>query len=169
MQIIPKCVVFQRERQRGTSVPSTNQINIQYKSILESQCPLILNPKKAKAYHVPDNTEECTIFFYGSMVPGSSLIEASVQKTATKIRASEWWLDEDGLFNLDDEARAEKQQCAVAASNIIRNFSFMPDNEVIMAQHRHCLETVFQCMEDHEIGEMKRFHLKIRYLFFPNI
>lgn len=87
------------------------------------------------------------------MVPGSSLIEASVQKTATKIRASEWWLDEDGLFNLDDEARAEKQQCAVAASNIIRNFSFMPDNEVIMAQHRHCLETVFQCMEDHEIED----------------
>ncbi|KAJ0975608.1 hypothetical protein J5N97_017573 [Dioscorea zingiberensis] len=26
----------------------------------------------------------------------------------------------------------------------------MPDNEMIMAQHRHCLETVFQCIEDHE-------------------
>ncbi|PKI46067.1 hypothetical protein CRG98_033522 [Punica granatum] len=24
----------------------------------------------------------------------------------------------------------------------------MPENEVIMAQHRHCLETVFQCIED---------------------
>ncbi|KAI3698552.1 hypothetical protein L2E82_42189 [Cichorium intybus] len=44
---------------------------------------------------------------------------------------SEWWLAEDGLFNLDDEARAEKQQCAVAASNILRNFSFMPENELI--------------------------------------
>ncbi|KAK9288978.1 hypothetical protein L1049_017449 [Liquidambar formosana] len=80
---------------------------------------------------------------------GSSVTEASVQKSTTKLRPSEWWFDEDGLFNLDEEGRAEKQQCAVAASNIIRNFSFMPDNEVIMAQHRHCLETVFQCIEDH--------------------
>lgn len=83
---------------------------------------------------------------------GSSISEASVQKNTTKLRPSEWWLDEDGLFNLDEEGRAEKQQCAVAASNIIRNFSFMPDNEVIMAQHRHCLETVFQCIEDHITG-----------------
>ncbi|GFY97756.1 ARM repeat superfamily protein [Actinidia rufa] len=43
----------------------------------------------------------------------------------------------------------EKQQCAVAASNIVRNFCFMPENEVIMAQHHHLLETVFQCIEDH--------------------
>ena len=71
----------------------------------------------------------------------------------SKLRLSEWWLDEDGLFNLDDEGRAEKQQCAVAASNIIRNFSFMPENEIAMAQHRHCLETMFQCIEDHTIGE----------------
>ncbi|KAF5205111.1 Armadillo repeat-containing protein lfr [Thalictrum thalictroides] len=62
---------------------------------------------------------------------------------------SEWWFDEDTLFNLDEEGRAEKQQCAVAVSNIIRNFSFMPDNETVMAQHRHCLETVFQCIEGH--------------------
>lgn len=61
--------------------------------------------------------------------------------------------DEDSLFNLDDEGRAEKQQCAVAASNIIRNFSFMPDNEVIMAQNRHCMETAFQCIEEHIVGE----------------
>jgi hypothetical protein len=61
--------------------------------------------------------------------------------------------DEDGLFNLDDEGRAEKQICAVAASNVIRNFSFMPDNEVIMAQNRHCMETAFQCIEDHTVGE----------------
>ncbi|GFP86061.1 armadillo repeat-containing protein lfr [Phtheirospermum japonicum] len=66
-----------------------------------------------------------------------------------KPRASGWWLEEDGLFNLDDEGRSEKQQCAVAASNIIRNFSFMPDNEVAMGQNRHCLETLFQCLEDH--------------------
>ncbi|GMP77211.1 hypothetical protein CsSME_00033564 [Camellia sinensis var. sinensis] len=84
-----------------------------------------------------------------SMGPGSSIIEASVQKSTTKTHPSEWWFKEDGLFNLDDEGRAEKQQCAVAASNIIRNFSFMAENEVIMAQHRHCLETVFQCIEDH--------------------
>ncbi|XAR49042.1 hypothetical protein NMG60_11032071 [Bertholletia excelsa] len=81
--------------------------------------------------------------------PGSSAAEAFVQKSTTKNRPSEWWLQEDALFNLDDEGRAEKQQCAVAASNIIRNFSFMPENEVIMAQHRHCLETVFQCIEDY--------------------
>lgn len=81
---------------------------------------------------------------------GSSVSE--LERNGTKSRASEWWLDEDGLFNLDDEGRAEKQQFAVAASNVIRNFSFMPENEVIMAQHRHCLETTFQCIKDHEIG-----------------
>ncbi|WCJ23900.1 Armadillo repeat-containing protein LFR [Euphorbia peplus] len=71
------------------------------------------------------------------------------QRNAAKVRQKQWWFDEDGLFNLDEEGRAEKQQCAVGASNIIRNFSFMPENEVVMAQHRHCLETVFQCIEDH--------------------
>ncbi|KAI5649325.1 hypothetical protein M9H77_35330 [Catharanthus roseus] len=74
--------------------------------------------------------------------------EASLQRSSTKPRPSDWWFDEDGLFNMDDEGRAEKQLCAVAASNIIRNFSFMAENEVIMAQHRHCLETLFQCIED---------------------
>ncbi|XP_011027404.1 PREDICTED: armadillo repeat-containing protein LFR isoform X2 [Populus euphratica] len=82
-------------------------------------------------------------------VKQSGLTDASVQKNVAKFRPSEWWYEEDGLFNLDDEGRAEKQQCAVAASNIIRNFSFMPENEVIMAGNRHCLETVFQCIEDH--------------------
>ncbi|XVF28742.1 hypothetical protein REPUB_Repub15cG0056400 [Reevesia pubescens] len=80
---------------------------------------------------------------------GSFAVKISGQKNTNKLRPSERWFDEDGLFNLDDEGRAEKQQCAVAASNIIRNFSFMPENEIAMAQHRHCLETVFQCMEDH--------------------
>uniref|UniRef100_A0A2P2JLX7 SWI/SNF-like complex subunit BAF250 C-terminal domain-containing protein n=2 Tax=Rhizophora mucronata TaxID=61149 RepID=A0A2P2JLX7_RHIMU len=74
--------------------------------------------------------------------------DAFAQKNAAKVQPVELWFD-DGLFNLDEEGRAEKQQCAVAASNIIRNFSFMPENEVIMASHRHCLETVFQCIEDH--------------------
>ncbi|KAM7466913.1 hypothetical protein LguiB_014475 [Lonicera macranthoides] len=84
-----------------------------------------------------------------SLGSGSSITEASAQKITTKTQSSDWWFDEDGLFNMDDEGRAEKQQCAVAASNILRNFSFMPENEVIMAQHRHCLETLFQCIEDH--------------------
>ncbi|KAF5186219.1 Armadillo repeat-containing protein lfr [Thalictrum thalictroides] len=61
----------------------------------------------------------------------------------------ECWFEEVGFLNLDEEGLMEKQQCAVAASNIVRNFAFMPDNEVIMAQHRHCLETVFQCIEDY--------------------
>ncbi|KAH9764722.1 armadillo repeat-containing protein LFR [Citrus sinensis] len=87
---------------------------------------------------------------------GSSAADSLVQKNAARVRSSEWWFDEDGLFNLDDEGRAEKQQCAVGASNIIRNFSFMPDNEVIMAQHRHCLETVFQCIEDHVTGQKEK-------------
>ncbi|KAM7256067.1 hypothetical protein ACFE04_011808 [Oxalis oulophora] len=78
-----------------------------------------------------------------------SVTETSVQKNGTKKRPSEWWFEEDSLFNCDYEGRAEKQQCAVTASNIIRNFSFMPDNEAIMGQHRHCFETVFQCIEDH--------------------
>ncbi|XVF38320.1 hypothetical protein REPUB_Repub20aG0091200 [Reevesia pubescens] len=84
---------------------------------------------------------------------GSSAVEISGQKNTSKLRPSQWWFDEDGLFNLDDEGRAEKQQCAVAASNIIRNFSFMPENEIAMAQHRHCLETVFQCIEDHIVED----------------
>ena len=83
----------------------------------------------------------------------SFVSEGSVQKKSTKSQPAEWWVSEDGLFNLDDEGRAEKQQCAVAASNILRNFSFMPENEVIMGQNRHCLETIFQCIEDHVTGE----------------
>lgn len=86
-------------------------------------------------------------------VPGSSVTEALAVKNSTNLRPSEWWHEEDGLFNLDDEGRAEKQQCAVAASNIIRNFSFMPENEYIMASHRHCLESVFQCIEDQSSEE----------------
>lgn len=88
-----------------------------------------------------------------SVGSGSAGTESTQHSGVTRSRFTELWLDEDGLFNLDDEGRAEKQQCAVAASNIIRNFSFMPDNEVIMAQHRHCLETAFQCIEDHLVGE----------------
>ncbi|KAK4258044.1 hypothetical protein QN277_007554 [Acacia crassicarpa] len=84
---------------------------------------------------------------------GPTGTESRQQNGMTKSRLSELWFDEDSLFNLDDEGRAEKQQCAVAASNIIRNFSFMPDNEVIMAQHRHCLESVFQCIEDYIIED----------------
>ncbi|XP_058202242.1 armadillo repeat-containing protein LFR-like [Rhododendron vialii] len=83
------------------------------------------------------------------VVPSSPVTEVSVQKNRKRTRPPLWWLDEDGLFNLNDEGRSENQQCAVAASNIIRNFSFMPENEVIMAQHRHLLEMVFQCAEDH--------------------
>lgn len=90
----------------------------------------------------------------------------------------EWWYSEEGLFNVDNEGRYEKQQCAVAVSNIIRNFSFMPDNETIMAQHRHCLESLFQCIESQNSGETgcilpsyiaylySCFSLKIRSLFF---
>ncbi|CAL5021163.1 unnamed protein product [Urochloa decumbens] len=70
------------------------------------------------------------------------------ESSVTKKRSASFLFDEDGLFNNDDEGRAERQQCAIAVSNIIRNFSFMPENETIMVQHRHCLETVFQCLED---------------------
>ncbi|KAK4478137.1 hypothetical protein RD792_017416 [Penstemon davidsonii] len=85
---------------------------------------------------------------------GSSNKDVSAQKFTSKPRPSGWWFEEDGLFNLDEEGRAEKQLCAVAASNIIRNFSFMPDNEIAMGQNRHCLETMFQCLEDYvtELG-----------------
>ncbi|XP_050888505.1 armadillo repeat-containing protein LFR [Lathyrus oleraceus] len=88
-----------------------------------------------------------------SLGSGSASTESTQQNGTTKTRFSELRFDEEGLFNLDDEGRAEKQQCAVAASNIIRNFSFMPDNEVIMAQNRHCMETAFQCIEDHTIED----------------
>jgi hypothetical protein len=65
-------------------------------------------------------------------------------------KPSDWWWDEEGLFNLDEIGRSERQQCAVAASNVLRNFSFMPENEQTMAQHRALLETLIVCMEDHE-------------------
>ncbi|KAH7277647.1 hypothetical protein KP509_39G060900 [Ceratopteris richardii] len=61
----------------------------------------------------------------------------------------EYWLDEEGLFNLDEEGRAERQLCAVAASNVVRNFSFMPENDSLMARNTHCLETMIQCIEDY--------------------
>ncbi|KAG8370307.1 hypothetical protein BUALT_Bualt14G0103300 [Buddleja alternifolia] len=79
---------------------------------------------------------------------GSSNKEMSMRKIASKPRPSGSWFEEDGLFNFNEEGRTEKQQCALAASNIIRNFSFMPDNEIAMGQNRHCLETMFQCLED---------------------
>jgi hypothetical protein len=63
-----------------------------------------------------------------------------------------WCWDEEGLLNLDEIGRHERQLCAVAVSNVLRNFSFMPENESSMAQHRGCLETLIQCMEDHETG-----------------
>ncbi|XP_072950754.1 armadillo repeat-containing protein LFR [Typha angustifolia] len=93
-----------------------------------------------------DTTSIDTLLHHGS-VSASSKTEASIRR---KKKSVEWWFDEDGLFNSDEEGRAEKHQCALAASNIIRNFSFMPDNEVIMVQHRHCLETIFQCLEDQD-------------------
>ncbi|GJW12477.1 armadillo repeat-containing protein LFR [Tanacetum coccineum] len=58
-----------------------------------------------------------------------------------------------GWLSYIDEGRAERQQCVVAASDILRIFSFMPDNEVIMGQHHHCLEIIFECMEDHVTGD----------------
>ncbi|KAK7243150.1 hypothetical protein RIF29_37937 [Crotalaria pallida] len=87
------------------------------------------------------------------LVSGTTGTESAQQNGMTKSLFSELWFDEDSLFNLDEEGRAEKQLCAVGVSNIIRNFSFMPDNEMLMAQHRHCLETVFQCIEDHMLED----------------
>ncbi|RAL45639.1 unnamed protein product [Cuscuta campestris] len=84
---------------------------------------------------------------------GSSIKETSVQKTAARTCHAGWWFEEDGLFSLDEEGRTEKQQCAVVASNIIRNFSFIADNEAIMANHRHCVETLFQCLEDYVVED----------------
>ncbi|KAL8171176.1 hypothetical protein V2J09_022980 [Rumex salicifolius] len=83
----------------------------------------------------------------------SSLADLSSQKSITKRPSTDWWFEEDGLFNPDEDGRAERQLCAISASNIIRNFSFMPENEVVMAQHRHCLETLFQCIEDYNIED----------------
>ncbi|PKA54515.1 hypothetical protein AXF42_Ash000350 [Apostasia shenzhenica] len=92
--------------------------------------------------------ENSVVTGFGNAYDLASAIDTSSQPGAGKNRVLEWWFEEDGLFNLDDEGRSEKQQCVVAASNVIRNFSFMPENEMIMAQHRHCLETLFQCIED---------------------
>jgi hypothetical protein len=86
--------------------------------------------------------------------------------TITKKRSAGFLFDEDGLFNIDDEGRTERQQCAVAASNIIRNFSFMPENETTMVQHRHCLETVFQCLEDQNAGKVSESFIVIWFWFW---
>ncbi|KAJ7528070.1 hypothetical protein O6H91_16G082300 [Diphasiastrum complanatum] len=77
-------------------------------------------------------------------------LEDALSESEGQKKAVDWWWDEEGLFNLDEVGRAERQQCAVAASNVLRNFSFMPENEVVMAQHRHCLETIVHCMESHD-------------------
>ncbi|GKA03900.1 armadillo repeat-containing protein LFR [Tanacetum coccineum] len=84
--------------------------------------------------------------------------DVSVQKEAAKSHPSEWWHAEDGLFNLD-EGWAERQQCVIAASNILQNFSFIPENEVIRGHHRHCLKIICECMEDHVIGEMTKCYM----------
>ncbi|WOL19259.1 armadillo repeat-containing protein LFR [Canna indica] len=94
------------------------------------------------------NDFEATSSLDTASYPGRKSSSNAEPPSLKKQRSIDWWFDDDGLFNVDEEGRAEKQQCAVAASNIIRNFSFMPDNEAVMAQHRHCLETMFQCMED---------------------
>lgn len=78
--------------------------------------------------------------------PGS---EDAIRDKEGPRKGFEYWLDEEGLFNLDEEGRAERQLCAVVASNVIRNFSFMPENDVLMARNKHCLETLIQCMQDH--------------------
>ncbi|KAJ8512685.1 hypothetical protein OPV22_003119 [Ensete ventricosum] len=92
---------------------------------------------------------ELTSSFDTTSYPGRKKTSNNMEVSSGKRhRSIDWWFEDDGLFNLDEEAHAEKQQCAVAASNVIRNFSFMPDNEMIMAQHRHCMETMFQCIED---------------------
>ncbi|KAK8943683.1 hypothetical protein KSP40_PGU006423 [Platanthera guangdongensis] len=93
--------------------------------------------------------ENSAVTGFGNEYEQTSSVDIPSHPGSTKSWVTEWWFEEDGLFNLDQEGRSEKQQCAVATSNIIRNFSFMPENETIMAQNRHCLETLFQSIEDH--------------------
>jgi hypothetical protein len=86
--------------------------------------------------------------------------------SVTKKRSASFLFDEDSLFNNDDDGRLERQQCAVAASNIIRNFSFMQENETVMVQYRHCLETVFQCLEDQNRGKaINIVSLSVAYIY----
>nr|XP_016494696.1 PREDICTED: uncharacterized protein LOC107813895 [Nicotiana tabacum] len=61
--------------------------------------------------------------------------DSSLRKSNTKSRPTHSWFEKDSLFILDEEEQGEKQQCAVAASKSSHNFSFMPDNEVIMRHH----------------------------------
>lgn len=106
---------------------------------------------------------------HGSVASGASNKDPSSQKSTSKSRPSGWWFEEDGLFNRDEEGRAEKQQCAVAASNIIRNFSFMAENELAMGQNRHCLETMFQCLEDYVTGYINSVMLLTFTILLLNI
>lgn len=95
------------------------------------------------------------IFFHGSAGSGSSNKDMSTQKIIPKPRPADRWFEEDRLLNLNGEGRAEKQQCAVSPSNILWNLSFMPDNEISMGQNRHCLETLFPCLDDYVKGKTK--------------
>nr|XP_024396865.1 armadillo repeat-containing protein LFR-like isoform X2 [Physcomitrium patens]PNR38871.1 hypothetical protein PHYPA_019149 [Physcomitrium patens] len=89
-------------------------------------------------------------------IPDDALlhVRAAAERNAQGADATEtkegWCWDEEGLFNLDEIGRHEKQICAVAVSNVLRNMSFMPENESFMAQHRGCLETLITVLEDHE-------------------
>jgi hypothetical protein len=86
-------------------------------------------------------------------MPDSWPAEDSIPEDKGAKKPSDWYWNEEGLFNLDEIGRSERQQCAVAASNVIRNFSFMPENEQAMALHRNLMETVIVCLEDHDSGK----------------
>lgn len=79
---------------------------------------------------------------------------AQAEDGADAVEAQEgWFWDEEGLFNLDEIGRHEKQICALAVSNVLRNMSFMPENEASMAQHRRCLEILITVLEDHDMKD----------------
>ncbi|TVU29462.1 hypothetical protein EJB05_21028, partial [Eragrostis curvula] len=127
---------------------NNKRIVLALQSGLKSEILWALNALTVLSFKEKDDFRRDTTSL--AKVPGllDALLQVTEDSTVTKKRSASFLFDEDGLFNNDDEGRTERQQCAVAASNIIRNFSFMPENETVMVQHRHCLETVFQCLED---------------------
>ena len=68
-------------------------------------------------------------------------------------QVDEFWWTEEGLFNVNEEERGEKHQCAVAASNVLRNFSFLPENEQQMLRHSQLVDSLVRYVAAFSTGK----------------
>ena len=81
--------------------------------------------------------------------------EKSHDNSEEAAQVDEFWWTEEGLFNMNEEERGEKHQCAVAASNVLRNFSFLPENEAQMLRHPQLVDCVVQWIAAFPTGAIR--------------